>query len=48
MGGHILLLADANDKLVPAEEHHCGAAGDERTGAEEAARREVALYIVFG
>ena len=45
-GWDILLLADADDKLVPAKEHHCGAAGDERAGAEEAARREVALRTV--
>lgn len=39
----VLLLSDADDQLVPAEEHDHGAAGDERAGAEQAAGREVAL-----
>lgn len=43
--GGVLLLADAGDELVPAKEHEHGAAGDERAGAEEAARREVALEV---
>jgi hypothetical protein len=43
--GGLLLLADAVDELVPAKEHDDGAAGDERAGAEEAARRDVALEV---
>lgn len=39
----VLLLADADNKLVPAEQHQQAAAGDERAGAEQAAGREVAL-----
>ncbi len=41
--GTVLLLADADGQLVPAEEHDQGAAGDERAGAEQAAGGEVAL-----
>jgi hypothetical protein len=40
---NILLLADADNQLVPAKEHQDGAAGDERARAEQAARGEVAL-----
>jgi hypothetical protein len=43
--GGLLLLADAVDELVPAKKHDDGTAGDERAGAEEAARRDVALEV---
>jgi hypothetical protein len=43
--GGLLLLTDAANELVPAKEHDDGAAGDDRAGAEEAARRDVALEL---
>jgi len=44
-GRVILLLANALGELVPAIEHQDSSAGEKGTGAEEAARREVALCI---
>jgi hypothetical protein len=46
-GWDVLLLADADNKLVPAEQHEQAAAGDERAGAEQAAGREVALQKAY-
>ena len=40
------MLADADGQLVPAEEHEQRAAGNERAGAEQATRGEVALWRV--
>jgi hypothetical protein len=39
----VLLLADADDQLVPAKKHQDSAAGEERAGTEQPARGEVAL-----